>query len=157
MSVRPYNNIIDTDKDISNQYEKKKKLKSNQLSSSDQSLLHSLTNNQCFLTIAQHNVVSFHNHTKQLQIIHEVYLNNIDVLELTETNLLPQSIKHQKSYLPKEYVYFFESSTSYKGSGVDLCIKQHIADYVFNHYDNHGRYIVALKSNASLYFLRIKN
>ena len=78
---------------------------------------------------------------KQLQIIHEVYLNNIDILGLTETNLPSQSIKYQKSYLPKEYIYFFEFSTSHKGSGVGLCLKQHIADYVFYHYDNHGRYI----------------
>ena len=82
-------------------------------------------------------MVSFHNHTKQLQIIHEAYLNNIDILELTETNLPSQSIKYQKSYLPKEYTYFFESLTSYKDSGVGLYIKQHIADYVFYHYGNH--------------------
>ena len=95
---------------------------------------------------------------KQLQIIHEAYFNNIDILRLTETNLPSQSIKHQKSYLPKEYVYFFESSTSYKGSRVDLCIKQHIADYVFYHYDNYERYIyidLQLKNKVKLQIFNI--
>ena len=78
MSVRPLDNIIDIDKDIGNQHQKK--LKSNQPFSNNNSLLQSLTNNQCLLTLAQHNIISFYNHTKQLQIMHEAYLNNIDIL-----------------------------------------------------------------------------
>ncbi len=132
-------NIADIDNNIDNHYNKK--LKTNYFFSHDNSLLQSLTSNSYLLIITQHNVVSFHNYMKQLQIIHEVYLNNINILGLTKTNLLSQSIKYQKSYLSKEYIYFFNSSSSYKGSGVGLYVKQHITDYVFYHYDNHGQYI----------------
>ncbi len=85
MSVRPFDNIIDINNDIGNQHQKKLKL--NQFLSNNNSLLQSLTNNQHLITIAQHNVVFFHNHTKQLQIIYEAYLNNINILGLTEINL----------------------------------------------------------------------
>src|SRR6266542_5000099 len=105
-------NIADIDNNIDNHYNKK--LKTNYFFSHDNSLLQSLTSNSYLLIITQHNVVSFHNYMKQLQIIHEVYLNNINILGLTKTNLLSQSIKYQKSYLSKEYIYFFNSSSSYK-------------------------------------------
>jgi len=85
MSVRPFDNIIDINNDIGNQHQKKLKL--NQSFSNNNSLLQSLTNNQRLLTLAQHNVVFFYNRTKQLQIIYEAYLNNINILGLTEINL----------------------------------------------------------------------
>ncbi len=62
MSVRPIDNIIDIDNDITNHYIKKSK--TNIPFSHDNLLLQSLTNNFYLLIIAQHNVVSFHNHTK---------------------------------------------------------------------------------------------
>ncbi len=60
--------------------------------------------------------------------------------------------------MSKEYIYFFEFSTSYKGSRVGLCIKPHIADYVFYHYGNHGRYIyidLQLKNKVKLRIFNI--
>ncbi len=61
-TVQSIDNIIDINNDITNQ--QKKKLKATNSSSYNNSFLQSLTNNPCLLTIAQHNIVSFHNHTK---------------------------------------------------------------------------------------------
>ena len=102
----------------------------------------SLNNNSHILKVAYHNVVSFVNPTKQNQVIQEALLNQIDILGLSETNLPNASIKFQKSHLPADYTYFFASDKQHKGSGVALCVKLAIADYIFYHTSNRGRYVL---------------
>ncbi len=98
----------------------------------------SLNHNPHVLKIACHNVVSFVFPTKQNQVIHEALLNNIDILGLSETNLPCASTKFQKSHLPSEYTYFFASAKHHKGSGITLCVKTSLADYIFYHTYNQG-------------------
>ncbi len=102
----------------------------------------SLTNNSHILKVTCHNVVSFVNPTKQNQVIQETLLNQIDILGLSETNLSNVSTKFQKSHLPSNYTYFFESDKQHKGSGVTLYVKSSLADYIFYHTSNRGCYIL---------------
>ncbi len=102
----------------------------------------SLNHNSHILKVACHNVVSFVNPTKQNQVIQEALLNQIDILGLSETNLPTASTKFQKSHLPSEYTYFFASDKHHKGSGVALCVKSSLADYIFYHTSNRGRYVL---------------
>ncbi len=96
----------------------------------------SLNHNSHILKVACHNVVSFVNPTKQNQVIQEALFNQIDILGLSEINLPTASTKFQKSHLPSEYTYFFASNTHHKGSGVTLCVKSALADYIFYHTSN---------------------
>ncbi len=130
---------VDTNNNNHNQTNKK--LKSSNYSYTSP-FVSSLNNNSHILKVACHNVVSFVNTTKQNQVIQEALLNNIDILGLSETNLPTASIKFQKSHLPADYTYFFASDKHHKGSGVALCVKSAIADYVFYHTSNRGRYIL---------------
>src|SRR6266540_6718113 len=93
----------------------------------------SVNHNSHILKVACHNVVSFVNPTKQNQVIQEALLNQIDILDLSETNLTTASTKFQKSHLPLDYTYFFASDQHHKGSGVALCVKSALADYIFYH------------------------
>ncbi len=86
--------------------------------------------------------MSFVNPTKQNQVIQEALLNNIDILDLSETNLFFENAKFQKSYLFKDYVYFFESDKLHKGSDVSLYIKKALSNHIFYHYQNTGCYIL---------------
>ncbi len=61
---------------------------------------------------------------------------------LSETNLSNTSTKFQKSHLPSDYTYFFASDKHYKGSDVILCVKSSLADYIFYHTSNRGRYVL---------------
>src|SRR6266498_1186851 len=76
------------------------------------------------------------------QIIQETLLNQIDILSLSETNLSNASTKFQKSHLPSDYTYFFASNKHHKGSGVALCVKISLADYISYHTSNQGRYVL---------------
>ena len=69
-------------------------------------------------------------------------LNQIDILGLFKTNLSNASTKFQKSHLPSDYTYFFASDKHHKGSGIALCIKSSLADYIFYHTSNRGRYVL---------------
>src|SRR6266498_4605242 len=102
----------------------------------------SLNHNSYILKVTCHNVVLFVNPTKQNQVIQEALLNQIDILDLSETNLPTTSIKFQKSYLPSEYTYFFASDKHHKSSRVALCVKSSLADYIFYHTSNRGRYVL---------------
>src|SRR6266498_402368 len=108
--------------------------------------------------IANHNVMSFVNSTKQNQIIQEALLNNIDILGLSETNLPFEDTKFQKSHLPEDYVYFFESTKLHKGSGVGLCIKKALSNHIFYHYQSSGRYILIdlqLRNKQKLHIIQL--
>ena len=75
--------------------------------------------------------MSFINPTKQNQVIQKALLNNIDILDLSETNLPFEETKFQKSHLPEDYVYFFESAKLHKGLGISLCIKKVLSNHIF--------------------------
>ena len=133
---------------------KNKKLKHFHHSSITQSLI----NNYDMIKIAHHNVMSFVNPTKQNQVIQEALLNNIDILGLSEINLSHIATKYQKTHLPEDYVYFFESTKLNKGSGVGLCIKKSLSNHIFHHYQNHGRYIfmdLQLRNKQKLCIIQI--
>src|SRR6266511_4389013 len=130
---------VDTNNNNHNQTNKK--LKSSNYSYTSP-FVSSLNNNSHILKVACHNVVSFVNPTKQNQVIQEALLNHIDILGLSETNLPTASTKFQKSHLPSEYTYFFALDQHYKGSGVALCVKSSLADYIFHHTSNRGHYVL---------------
>ena len=88
----------DTNNNINNHYDYKKLKYSN--SSYTSAFISSLNNNPHILKVTCHNVVSFVNPTKQNQVIQEALLNQIDILDLSETNLSNASTKFQKSHLP---------------------------------------------------------
>src|SRR6266498_3906072 len=111
-------------------------------SSYTSAFISSLNHNSHILKVTCHNVISFVNPTKQNQVLQEVLLNQIDILGLSETNLPTASTKFQKSHLPSDYTYFFASDKNHKGSGVALCVKSVLADYIFYHTSNHGRYVL---------------
>jgi len=100
-----------------------------------------LNNNPHILKVACHNVVFFVNPTKQNQVIQEILFNNIDILELSKTNLSQASTQFQKSHFPSEYTYFFTLTKNHKGSGIVLCVKTLIANYIFYHTSNQDYYI----------------
>ena len=102
--------------------------------------------------------MSFVNPTKQNQIIQEALLNNIDILDLSETNLPREDIKFQKSYLPEDYVYFFKSAKLHKGSEVGLCIKKALSNHIFYYYQSSGCYILIdlqLHNKQKLHIIQI--
>src|SRR6266498_6028515 len=102
----------------------------------------SLNYNSHILKVTCHNIVSFVNPSKQNQVIQEALLNQIDILGLSETNLPTASTKFQKSHLPSKYTYFFASDQHHKGSGIALCVKTLLADYIFYHTSNYGHYVL---------------
>jgi len=126
-TIYNYNNKLDNSPSVHNTLKKLKHFH-------HPSLIQSLIDNSNILKIAHHNVISFVNSTKQNQIIQEVFLNNIDILGLSETNLPYKDAKFQKFYFPEDYVYFFESTKLHKGSSVDLCIKKALSNHIFYHY-----------------------
>ncbi len=155
----PLKNIQKTsvDTNTNNHNQNNKKLKSSNYSYTSP-FVSSLNNNPHILKVACHNVVSFVNTTKQNQVIQEALLNNIDILGLSETNLPTASIKFQKSHLLADYTYFFASDKHHKGSGVALCVKSAIADYVFYHTSNRGRYVLVdlqLRNKQKLRIIQI--
>ncbi len=150
MSTYKWHNIEDPFKDIqktsdannniNNHHDYKKPKYSN--SSYTSAFVSFLNNNSYILKVACHNVISFINPTKQNQVIQKALLNQIDILGLSETNLSNASTKFQKSHLLSDYTYFFASDKHHKGSGVALCIKSSLADYIFYYTSNRSRYIL---------------
>src|SRR6266498_2200393 len=134
-TIYNYNNKLDNSPSVHNTL---KKLKHFHYSFFTQSLI----DNSNILKIAHHNVMSFVNPIKQNQVIQEALLNNIDILDLSETNLSFGDVKFQKSHLPEDYVYFFESAKLHKGSGVSLCIKKALSNHIFYHHQSFGCYIL---------------
>src|SRR6266496_2569242 len=130
----------DLNNNLDNNHDHKKPKYSN--SSYTSAFVSSLNNNSYILKVMCHNIVSFVNPTKQNQVIQEVLLNQIDILGLSETNLPTASTKLQKSHLPSEYTYFFASDKHHKGSGVTLCVKFSLTDYIFYHTYNQGCYVL---------------
>src|SRR6266498_2253827 len=130
----------DLNNNLDNNHDHKKPKYSN--SSYISAFVSSLNNNPYILKVTCHNVISFVNPTKQNQVIQEVLLNQIDILGLFKTNLSNASTKFQKSHLPSDYTYFFASDKHHKGSGIALCIKSSLADYIFYHTSNQGCYVL---------------
>ncbi len=105
------------------------------------SFVSSLNNNPHILKIVCYNIIFFINPTKQNQVIQEAMLNQIDILGLAETNLSSDSIKFQKLHLPSDYT-FFALDKYHKGSGVALCVKALLVDYIFYHTSNQNHYVL---------------
>ena len=58
---------------------------------------------QSTISIASHNIISFTDYIKRLQIINESLHNNIDILGLAETNITSKQSKHIKKELLPNY------------------------------------------------------
>src|ERR1044072_8881508 len=111
---------------------------------------HSFNNNtntkpsisQSTIFIASHNIISFTDYTKRLQIINESLSNNIDILGLSETNLTSKQSKFvKKELLPKYNSYFSSSTNKYKGTGIAILLKPTLNAHVIHSKRNNGRYI----------------
>src|ERR1043165_5078962 len=97
---------------------------------------------QSTISIASNNIISFTNYTKRLQIINEALSNNIDILELAETNLSTKQSKFiHKELLPNYYSFFSSTSNKCKGTGVTLLLKCDIHTHMIKFKENMGRYI----------------
>src|ERR1044072_8339139 len=77
--------------------------------------------------IATHNIISFTDYTKRLQIINESLSNNIDILGLSETNITSKQSKFiKKELLPIYNLYFSSSTNKCKGTGIAILLKPHL-------------------------------
>src|ERR1044072_1023926 len=111
---------------------------------------HSFNNNlnsnssisQSTISIASHNIISFTDYTKRLQIINESLHNNVDILGLSETNLTSKQSKFVKKELLLNYnSYFSSSSNKCKGTGVAILLKPTLNAHVTHSKGSKGRYI----------------
>src|SRR5688572_33116101 len=96
------------------------------------------------LNIATNNIISFSDYTKRIQIINEAYLNHIDILGLSETNISSKQSSYIKKEISSKYIPFFNNDSSKfkpKGSGVGILVKPHLAPYITSHKGKQGRYI----------------
>src|ERR1044072_2472547 len=99
---------------------------------------------QSTISIASHNVISFTDYTKRLQIIHESLYNNIDILGLSETNLTSKQSKFVKKEILSNYNSYFSSSPNKcKGTGVVILLKPTLNAHVIHSKGIKGRYIYA--------------
>ena len=97
---------------------------------------------QSTISIASHNIISFTDYTKQLQIINESLYNNIDILGLLETNLISKQSKYVKKELLLKYNLYFNSSTKKcKETGIAILLKPTLNAHVIRSKGNNRRYI----------------
>src|ERR1044072_6217604 len=93
------------------------------------------------ISIASHNIISFTDYTKRLQIINESLYNNYDILGLSETNLTSKQSKFvKKELLPKYNSYFSLSTNKCKGTGVAILLKPTLNAHVIHSKGNNRRY-----------------
>src|ERR1044072_10040888 len=79
---------------------------------------------QSTISIASHNIISFTDYTKRLQITNESLYNNVDILGLSKTNLTSKQSKFvKKEFLPNYNSYFSSSTNKCKGTGVAILLK----------------------------------
>src|ERR1044072_5568805 len=109
--------------------------------------------------IASHNIISFTDYTKRLQIINESMSNNNDILGLSETNLTSKQSKFiRKELLPNYHSFFSSASDRCKGTGVAILLKNHIASHVIKSKGNMGRYVyvdLAFKQHVTIRIFQI--
>src|ERR1044072_8665023 len=97
---------------------------------------------QSTISIASHNIISFTDYIKRLQIINESLYNNVDILGLSETNLTSKQFKFVKKELFTNYNSYFSSFTNKcKGTGVAILLKPTINAHVIHSNGNNGKYI----------------
>src|ERR1044072_3621296 len=97
---------------------------------------------QSTISIASHNIISFIDYTKWLQIINESLYNNVDILGLSETNLTSKQSKFvKKELLPNYNSYFSSSPNKCKETGVAILLKPTINAHVIHSNGNNGKYI----------------
>ena len=96
------------------------------------------------MNISTHNIISFSDYTKRIQIINEAYINHTDILGLSKTNITSKQSLHIKKEISNKFVSFFNNDSSKfkpKGSGVAILVKPLLAPYITNHKGKQGRYI----------------
>jgi len=111
------------------------------------------------ISIATHNIISFNDYTKRLQIINESLSNNIDILGLSETNLTSKQSKFvKKELIPKYNSYFSSSSNKCRGTGVAILLTPILNAHVIHSKGNNGRYIyidLAFKQRTTIRLFQI--
>ena len=119
-----------------------------------------LNNNPPILNIATHNVRSFNDSFKQKYLTNLYLLNRLDIIGLQETNFNSnKDTSHLRFSLPPTYVPFLEhkQSTQQVGFGVGLLIKDHLANHIYKHAGNLGRYIYIDLQFPARFKIRIIN
>src|SRR6266511_5412827 len=132
----------------------------NEFSISNQpSLTFSLLSNSDNLNIATHNIITFRDNIKNDQIIEHALINNIHILEISETNIPSKQIPFIKKNLNPMYTYFFESNKDKsKGNGVGFLVHNSIKDHIFYSSGNKGRYLfidIQLKNKKKIRIFQI--
>src|ERR1044072_3094725 len=114
---------------------------------------------QSTISIATHNIISFTDYTKHLQIINESLYNNVDILGLSKTNLTSKQSKFVKKEILSKYNSYFSSSTNKcKGTGIAILLKLTMNAHVIRSKGNNKRYIyvdLAFKQRTTIKLFQI--
>src|SRR5215216_2403113 len=112
------------------------------------------------VNIATHNVRSFNDPFKQKFLTNLYLCNHLDVIGIQETNFNSnRNISALRFSLPPSFVPFFEhkQNSQQVGFGVGLLIKKPLADHIYNHAGNLGRYIYVDLQFPARFKIRIIN
>ncbi len=82
------------------------------------------------LRVVTHNVQGLTDPTKQKQLLDTIYLDNINIMGLSETKLNPTASKYIFKNNQHYKAYFNNDSTSPTGSGVGIVIDNSYAKYI---------------------------
>jgi len=93
-------------------------------------MLFSSTTNNKPLRVVTHNVQGLTDPTKQKQLLDTIYLDNINIMGLSETKLNPTASKYIFKNNQHYKAYFNNDSTSPTGSGVRIVIDNSYAKYI---------------------------
>ena len=109
---------------------------------------------------ATHNVRSFNDPFKQKFLTNLYTLNQLDIIGLQETNFSSKKdVTTLRFSLPPSYDSFFEHNQSRQqvGFGVGLLIKKHLANHIYKHAGNLGRYIYVDMEFPARFKIRVIN
>src|SRR3989440_5523418 len=87
-------------------------------------------NNNKPLRVVTHNVQGLNDPTKQKQLLDTIYLDNINIMGLSETKLIPTASKYIFKNNQHYKAYFNNDSTSPTGSDVGIIIDNSYAKYI---------------------------
>ena len=121
---------------------------------------HNFVNDPHYLKIASHNVRSFNDSFKQKFLTNLYLLNNLDIIGLQETNFnTNKDASLLRFTLPPSFIPFLEHNQSRQqvGFGVGLLIKKHLANHIYKHAGNLGRYIYVDLQFPARFKIRIIN
>ena len=110
------------------------------------------------LKIATHNVQSITNQVKRHQLIQSMIHYNLNILDISETNLTIKQSWHFARSLDPSYHYYLSSGDCSKGAGIGLIVRPLISSHIFNHFLYKGRFIyinLQVKGKTKLHIFQV--